>query len=95
MTNNLDDNFVHNIIKAFASCQKSTYIPECPRCGLDRMPHFSDSNTFGALSRRADIYICPKCGDVEAMEDYCEIEKRPLSEWALFGNLDIEDEDDE
>lgn len=50
----------------------------CPRCG-DIM--------FGpkarhALSRRACIIVCDRCGMEEALEDAGTMEKQPLLEWA-------------
>ena len=38
----------------------------CPRCGFDRMNQKAARN---ALSRRADIMVCDRCGTEEALED--------------------------
>ncbi len=64
--------------------QKREYLPTCPRCGLNTLHCTDDATTFGALSRRADVYICDSCGRAEALEDYHNKEKLPLSEWSIF-----------
>lgn len=46
----------------------------CPRCGA-MMPENP------ALSRRADIAICSRCGQQEALEDAGLDEKLPLMHW--------------
>lgn len=52
----------------------------CPRCG-DIMFGRLHRN---ALSRRADIMICPDCGMKEALEDAGKREKLPLMQWAAI-----------
>ena len=50
----------------------------CPRCGAQMQGDLYSH----ALSRRADIMICDKCGQVEALEDAGIIrEKLPLMSW--------------
>lgn len=46
----------------------------CPRCGrvYDEYP---------ALSRRADVPICPDCGREEAFEDFGLVVPKSFSEW--------------
>ena len=52
----------------------------CPRCGEDAM---KPSIHMGALSRRADVCVCSRCGVVEAMEAFFE-SPIPLEKWAYF-----------
>jgi len=66
------------IIKAYSEIQRKnpeTSIP-CPRCGKNNMlPGFRN-----ALSRGADISICPACGTDEALRDL-NFNPLPLTEW--------------
>lgn len=55
-----------NIIQNWSKAQKAGAILPCPRCG--RMSILADIGA-NALSRRADIMICSKCGSKEAFED--------------------------
>lgn len=48
----------------------------CPRCGQHRMEKDMAEN---ALSRYADIYICPDCGREEAMLEASE--QMPMEKW--------------
>lgn len=50
----------------------------CPRCGR----WMESPITHNALSRVADIYVCPDCGMDEALRDFGRI---PLTveEWAI------------
>ncbi len=75
-----ENDFVDRIISA----QKRGNSSICPRCGK-KAAHCTDP-IFGALSRRADIYVCSECGLEEANEDYYGFDKLPLSEWALFSD---------
>ena len=53
----------------------------CPRCGRDAM---KTESHIGALSRRADVFVCDDfCGTDEAIR---EMTSRPLpfDEWAYF-----------
>lgn len=51
----------------------------CPRCGRSNMISPLRHN---ALSRVADIYICPDCGMDEALRDFGRI-PLPIEEWAI------------
>jgi len=53
--------------------------PRCPRCGAE--PTCYDRQQQ-ALSRRANILICNRCGNIEAMEDFTG-NKSPLADWAI------------
>ena len=46
----------------------------CPRCGA----HMSGSPIRYALSRRANVMICGRCGQTEAFEDAGMEKKLPL-----------------
>lgn len=81
---------INVVLKSIAAKQKSSYVPECPRCGFESMMCSLNASTFGALSRRADIYVCAECGIEEAMEDCYGMKKLPISEWALFRGGDDE-----
>jgi predicted RNA-binding Zn-ribbon protein involved in translation (DUF1610 family) len=52
------------ILKAYADMQKSQDL-ECPRCG--KKEHMLPGSSRNALSRVFDIYICPPCGNDEAL----------------------------
>ena len=56
--------------------------PRCPRCGAK--PDCYDHQQQ-ALSRRADIQICNRCGTEEALEDIAwgGRQKRHLADWAI------------
>lgn len=47
----------------------------CPRCGAE----YAD---YPALSRYANAYICPDCGQDEALRPWLGLAPRPLDEWA-------------
>lgn len=51
----------------------------CPRCGEETQP----GNRLLALSRRADILVCERCGSTEALEDAGFLERKPLTDWAI------------
>lgn len=72
------------------------YLP-CPRCGRLCMGEENMSNN--SLSRRANIYICNKCGGEESIEDISKV-KSPimtLNEWFavkdVFGVVSTEKND--
>lgn len=56
------------------------YVFPCPRCGHDQMDHNPVRN---ALSRRAKVYICDKCGMDEAMRDMAEMPPLPFTQWGM------------
>ena len=53
--------------------------PRCPRCGAkpDCYEHQQQ-----AISRRANIQVCNRCGNIEAMEDFTG-NKSLLADWAI------------
>lgn len=53
----------------------------CPRCGQPTMDKRLSKN---ALSRNADIYICPQCGMEEALEALPGNSKKPLESWYIM-----------
>lgn len=73
------------IISNWRKAQEAGAIMPCPRCGEMSMRENVRQN---ALSRRADIYICDRCGAKEAFEDIpvslrgnIEYFKKPIDEW--------------
>jgi predicted RNA-binding Zn-ribbon protein involved in translation (DUF1610 family) len=60
--------------------QLSGELTTCPRCGLDTMNPVLYHN---AMSRFADGYVCPTCGNAEAMEWMVGVIE-PLAHWAAF-----------
>lgn len=58
-------------------CQRKTEI--CPRCG----ERITSINRLLALSRRASITVCERCGSMEALEDAGFMKKKPLGEWTV------------
>ena len=51
----------------------------CPRCG----ERITSNNRLLALSRRASITVCERCGSMEALEDAGLMKKNPLGEWVV------------
>lgn len=51
----------------------------CPRCGRWSM---ESPITHNALSRVADVYVCPDCGMDEALRDFGRI-PLPVEEWVI------------
>ena len=76
-------------IARVAHQQKQYKLPRCPRCGKNNMHYSTNMGTYGALSRRAEIYICDKCGNAEALEDYSDISPLPLVEWDMFKKFSL------
>jgi predicted RNA-binding Zn-ribbon protein involved in translation (DUF1610 family) len=60
--------------------QRSGELITCPRCGRETMNPVLYHN---ALSRVADAYVCPTCGNAEAMEWMVGVIE-PLAHWACF-----------
>ena len=54
-------------------------VEACPRCGLKRM---NPAKVRNALSRYAHVYICPECGQDEALRDLYD-EALPLTRWSI------------
>lgn len=72
------------IIKRWKDLEEKASLLPCPRCGHLKMDKDLHHN---ALSRRADLYICPSCGTEESLEDYGVNKKKPLEEWFLFTDI--------
>lgn len=66
--------YFENIIQNWNKAQKAGAILPCPKCG--KMSVLADIGA-NALSRRADIMICSKCGSKEAFND-CLVIKSTL-----------------
>ena len=60
--------------------QKAGEHMPCPRCGRDAM---KTALYIGALSRRADVYVCDQCGQDEAVREVFA-SPLPLSEWVYL-----------
>lgn len=58
---------IEEIIGTWSKAQDAGCILPCPRCGKMTMNHRVENN---ALSRKADIYICEKCGAAEALAEF-------------------------
>lgn len=83
---------INKILENWKKAQQAGAMLPCPRCG----GAMDEKITHNALSRRADIYICPRCGNKEAMEDIPawsqekgdhEQFKLPLSHWFVIENV--------
>ena len=59
-------------------------LPFCPRCG---------GKNGKALSRRMNIIICDRCGQIEALEDFYGT-PTSLDDWYLFRNFNKEDKNE-
>lgn len=69
-------------LECFAQVQSTSRFP-CPRCGRQTMKENTITN---ALSRHADVYICDRCGNMEAILDY--MGKPPLlSTWSFITDV--------
>ena len=66
-------------VKEFAARQKTGSFTACPRCGgwMRRELYMN------CLSRRADIYVCEKCGMEEALADHAQKDD-PVTDWYIF-----------
>lgn len=71
---------IHYIIRTFAAKQPTGHFP-CPCCGRDSMD--TRSALRNALSRRADIYVCNRCGVEEALEDAMGAKEKPMQGWFI------------
>ena len=74
------------MLEHFGEMQKNGAVDSfsCPRCGLPRM---NEKPTRNALSRRANVYICDRCGTEEALLDAARMEPIPLNEWAMTSSF--------
>lgn len=71
------------LIEAFKPLQMNGHSFGCFRCGrISMRPDLS----YNALSRHADIYICPECGMEEAMLDMTG-KSIPLEQWSICRRL--------
>lgn len=66
-------------VKELAEKQKAREFTACPRCGgwMRRELYMN------CLSRRADIYVCEKCGMAEALADFTK-KPDPVTDWYIF-----------
>lgn len=71
------------LIERFAEKQRSARFP-CPRCGFWTM---DDDPVRNALSRRAAVHICNRCGTTEALEDFLKA-PQPVTVWNIVENPD-------
>ena len=67
------------LIERFAKKQRGGGYP-CPRCGR---PVMANNPVRNALSRRVSVYVCDRCGMIEALEDMPGAFKLPLSVWSI------------
>ena len=70
------------VIESIADAQKNGFNSKCPRCGKEE--ELCCSEEIGALSRRADVFVCSECGFEEAMEDYFKQIILPITEWSCI-----------
>lgn len=72
---------IEEIIRNWSKAQDAGCVLPCPRCGKIAMNERIELN---ALSRKADIYICEKCGQWESVEDTIDTPfKKTLEEWFI------------
>ena len=69
-------------LERFAKVQRKHRFA-CPRCGAWAMDEDPIRN---ALSRHANVQICDKCGNDEAIRDYLG-NPLPLAEWSIMDVL--------
>lgn len=90
----MNKEIMKKLILAWSTAQKQEEVLPCPCCGG---PLYTDLSK-NALSRRADIYVCPDCGVKEGLEDVaaCKEGMDPHSEdypfdrmqdWYLFSGV--------
>ena len=72
------------VVENFGKVQRrSKFLYPCPRCGSNTM----DSELVrNALSRRANVHICNRCGINEAMCDCLGIDDN-LDDWSFVVSL--------
>lgn len=70
------------IIGEVAKLQNEHFLP-CPRCGKASAMRLKLAEN--ALSRRADVYVCPPCGMNEAIADFSHTED-DISIWYAVKN---------
>lgn len=68
-----------NIEQCGRAQQKCDYSSRCPRCGKKNI---DIENRLYALSRRADVYVCPECGMDEAIRAM-KANPLPLKKWDI------------
>ena len=94
---------VNKIIDNWYKAQKAGAWLPCPRCGKLTMKEDLHTNAF---SRRADVYVCDKCGMAEAIEDvphkdpiFGKFNKLPVEAWfvykTIYGQPYFEQRDDD
>lgn len=70
-----------HLLNSLGKLQQLGEIGRCPRCGHQ---HLDRNLMLNALSRHADVYICPSCGTEEALMAAAHKDPLPFPEWALF-----------
>lgn len=82
---------INKIIDSWQKVQQDGVMLPCPRCGSLKMREELIANP---LSRRCDLYICPSCGNDEALEDTpysrsaeVEFDKLPIEAWFVCRNI--------
>lgn len=70
-----------HLLNSLGKLQQLGEIGRCPRCGHQ---HLDRNLMLNALSRHADVYICPSCGTEEALLAAAHKEPLPFPGWALF-----------
>lgn len=68
--------------------QKKGEKMDCPVCG-DPM---RDNLYHNALSRRADVYVCERCGVSEALEDATGRPPMPFQYWDIVGRYLLQEQ---
>lgn len=77
-----------HLLVSLGKLQQLGQIGPCPRCGYRPM---NPKLMLNALSRHADVYICPSCGMEEAMLAAAHEEPLPFPKWALFQSKEEEE----
>lgn len=74
-----EERWAMDVVERLRVVQKEGRAMPCPRCGRRVMDRRAGAN---ALSRHADIMICPACGVDEALRDATGREPKPFSQWS-------------
>lgn len=77
----MDERKAKEIVDAAGLRQKQGEKMDCPLCG-DPM---RDNLYHNALSRRASVYICERCGMSEALDDATGRPPMPFEYWDVVG----------
>ena len=76
-----EEHIAKGIIRLWGEIQDMDFMPllPCPRCGRGRIRLNPDEN---AISWFIDVYICPECGDDEALRER-KNDPMPLPAWHI------------